>query len=116
MPTLRSATDRSAEAGFIFRSELPASSIMAMLPFMRGAFRIRKSLEDLIAAEPGALLHYALVADLGGKRLTVDSSWADEATFRRWVGSEPHRNVMSSLRSRVSGPATFETEVRTESP
>lgn len=109
MPEFRSADDRSSDAGFIFRSELPVASRRAMLPFMRGAIRIKRSLDAAQANDDG-ILHYRLEADVRATTFRVESAWRDEASFRAWVDSEPHRSVMASLGRRVSG-GTFDTEV-----
>lgn len=109
MPAFRSAEDRSSEAGFIFRSQLPVASRRAMLPFVRGALSIKRSLDTAQTNDEG-VLHYELEADVRAKVFRVDSAWRDEASFRTWVDSEPHRSVMASLARRVSG-GTFETEV-----
>jgi len=108
MPAFRSKANRSSEAGFVFRSELPATSRRAMIPFFRHALKIKKSLDTLVDGEAPDLLHYALTADLRDRRFTVSSAWRDEDAFRAWCGTTVHTDAMSDL-----GPvqnATFETE------
>ena len=108
MPALRSSTDRSSEAGFVFRSQLPAASRRAMIPFFRHAIKIKRSLDTLVDGDTPNLLHYELVADLGARRFTISSAWRDEAAFRAWVGTPVHTDAVAKL-----GPvehATFETE------
>jgi len=107
-PSFRSAQDRSDQAGFVFRSELPVTSRRTMAPFMPHALKVRRSLDEAINAGRG-LLAYELVADVGAKRFTVYSAWRDEASFREWVGVPVHLDAMKALGPRVSG-GTFETE------
>lgn len=109
MPGFQSKVDNSARARFVFRSELPVASRSAMLPFMPKALKVKRSLDANIKADEG-LLSYKLVADFKSKTFTVASAWRDQQSFSAWVGSEPHRSVMASLRSKVTG-GTFETEV-----
>lgn len=108
MPSFASSIDRSSEAGFLFRSELPVTSLRAMLPFFPQALRVRRSLDETIDAG-GGLLAYELVADLRAKRFTVSSAWVDQASFEAWVATPAHAKAMTSLRSKVDG-GTFETE------
>lgn len=109
MPTFRSKTDRSKEAGFLFRSELPVKSRRQMLPFFPHAIRIKRSLDQTITADDG-LLHYELIADMGSQVFFVSSAWSDEASFRKWVGTATHIAAMKSLGPRVEG-GTFDTEI-----
>jgi heme-degrading monooxygenase HmoA len=109
MPGFRSKVDNSASAGFVFRSELPVASRTAMLPFMPKALKVKRSLDANIEAA-GGLLSYELIADFKTKTFRVASSWSDQQAFSAWVGAEPHRSVMASLRPKVHG-GTFETQV-----
>jgi len=108
MPAFRSTADRSSEAGFVFRSELPATSRRAMIPFFRHALKIKKSLDTLVDGDSPGLLHYELTADLKDRRFTMSSAWRNEDVFRTWCGTPVHTEAMSAL-----GPvenATFEYE------
>lgn len=111
MPSFTSKTDRSSEAGFVFRSELPVQSLLEMVPFVPQALKIRRSLDQNMAAD-GGLLAYDLVADLGSKRFTVYSAWTNEQSFAAWTRSPEHVRAMKKL-GPVQG-ATFDTETITK--
>ncbi|MFN3258565.1 MAG: antibiotic biosynthesis monooxygenase [Ilumatobacter sp.] len=113
-PSFRSKSDRSASAGFVFRSELPVTSRWTMAPFMPHALRVKRSLDTTIDAD-GGLLAYELVANVSAKKFTVSSAWRDEASFAAWVGTDVHRSAMSTLGPKVSG-GTFETETIEHEP
>ena len=101
MPALRSSTDRSSEAGFVFRSQLPAASRRAMIPFFRHAIKIKRSLDTLVDGDTPNLLHYELVADLGARRFTISSAWRDEAAFRTEVAQNMERELKNAVEARV---------------
>lgn len=109
MPTFRSKDDGSTEGVFVFSSSLPVTSRLTMLRFFPHAYRIKRSLDAVIAGADG-LVSYELVADVRGRVMTVASIWRDEASFRQWVVSDVHRKAMTALQSSVEG-GTFHTEV-----
>jgi|GEM_PF-5866706 len=109
MPGFASKQDRRDEAGFRFRSELPAGSIRAMLPFFPQAIAVKRSL-DAAAAPNGPVLHYELIADFKTRTFYVDSSWVDQEGFDEWVSTDVHVRAMKQLGPRVTG-GTFESEV-----
>jgi quinol monooxygenase YgiN len=106
MPTLRPKADGKGPATFRFDSTLPAWSLLAMVPFLPPALKVKRSLDAAIAAGEGVVT-YALVADLRGKEFRVESTWTDEASFRAWVDGDVHRTAMKKLSPRVRN-ATFE--------
>ncbi len=106
MPTLRPKTHGAGPAGYRFDSALPAASLLAMLPFFRPAFAIKRSLDAALEANEGVVT-YTLVADLGRREFRVASTWVDQAACHRWVGTEVHRSAMAALGPRVRG-ATFD--------
>jgi quinol monooxygenase YgiN len=85
---------------------LPLKRYRKMWMFSRHVRAIRRQL----AGTPG-LIGYSLRAKLLRHRFWTLSVWEDEAALTAFVGNEPHRKTMGSVRPLMDTPAFVQWEI-----
>ncbi len=85
----------------VLASSIPPRSVRSTWRLFRGAGSVRKQL-----ALTDGLIGFSLLARPLAKQYATLSVWSDEAALATFAGSEPHRELMSTLRPEM-GPTKF---------
>ena len=99
MPTLPWVTHAPVEPDrtyVVMYTRLPLHKYRSIPGFLLETERIRRQLQTT-----DGLVGYSLKTDLPHRRFFTMSAWADEASLRRFTGTEPHRSVMRRLQDRM---------------
>ncbi|HEY2638260.1 MAG TPA: hypothetical protein VGI66_00045 [Streptosporangiaceae bacterium] len=83
-------------------SRLPLKSYRFVPGFLRDTMQIRRQL-----ARSAGLVGYTLNAGLARKTFWTFSVWEDQASLDKFAASDPHRDIIGRLRTRMS-PTRFE--------